>query len=158
MHSDRTDSPLTYHIRGTSLELYIHRTTLNVSVQCFVSQNEIIHPICNIWTYSPLLLAKAQISELQECLGKFIPPLEFISFYTIVILVWNEWFGWIHTIWIWNGYTSLLLLLLLFCGFIFPCTSQIIWLLRSCHIYHVLFFHYIWPPYPYPCCVLLVYG
>ena len=44
-------------------------------------------------------------------------------------------FGWIHTIWVWNGKT----LLLSFHDFIFPHPSPIILLLRLCHLDRDLF-------------------
>ena len=76
-------------------------------------------------------------SELQEFLGKVL-PLDFIQFNPIAILLWNEWFGWLHDIWVRNGKTSLLS----FCGYIFPHPSPIIWLLRSCHIDRSFFLKY----------------
>ena len=48
--------------------------------------------------------------------------ISFLQFHPIVISIWNEWFGWLHSIQIWNSKT----LLLLFHDLIFPRTSQII--------------------------------
>ena len=98
LHSDSTTFPLNYHIRGNSLEFYVHRITFYVSCQCFVPQNYLLHPNCNIGTYAHLLLTKSPSSELQEFLGKLIFPIEFLQYHLIVILVWNEWFCWLHII------------------------------------------------------------
>ena len=51
------------------------------------------------------------------------------------IIVWNEWFGWIHMIWYWKGRT----LLLSFHEFIFPHPSMIIWPMCLCHLDCALF-------------------
>ena len=115
----------------TNIELYVHRTTFYLSVKLFVSHNELIHLSCNIDTASNLRFIKSPRSELKKCFGKLIAPLDFIQLQAIVVLVWNEWFSCIHNIWVWNGKTSLFL----FCSFIFPNTSPIILLLRSCHLF-----------------------
>ena len=103
---------------------------------------EPLHYSCNIGTADHLLFTKYLSSEFQECFGKVLYPLEFLQFHSIVIRIWNEWLGWLHTIWIFNINTSLLL----FHDFIFPHTSLIIWLLFSCHLccpYFSLFFSII---------------
>ena len=97
--------------------------------------NELLHPICNIGIDAHLLFTKSPSSKLQECLGKVFFPLGFLQFHSIVILVWDELFGWIHTIWVGNDKTSLWL----FRKFISPHTYSIIWLLRLCHIDRALF-------------------
>ena len=73
-------------------------------------------------------------------------PLEFIKFHLIVILIWNEWFGWLHTIFIWNRKNPLLS----FDDFIFPHTSPIIWLLFSFHLFclNFSFFFNLMSSYP----------
>ena len=100
--------------------------------------NELLQPSCNIGTDAHLLFTKSPSSKLQELLGKIFFPLEFLQFHPIVILVYNEWFGWIHNIWVWNENTSVLS----FCGFIFPHPSPIIWILRSYHLDSALFLQY----------------
>ena len=100
--------------------------------------NEILHPTCNIGTYDHIVFTKSLRSYLQEFLGKLLFPLEFLLLYPIFILVCNEWFGWIYTIWVCNSKASLLL----FHDFIFPHTSPIIWLLCSCHLDHTFFIQY----------------
>ena len=115
---------------GDSIELYAQCILLSVIGQFFVPHNEILHPSCIIDTDAHLLFTKALISKLQEFLGKLLFPLDFLQFYPIVILVWNEWFGWIHNIWVFNGKTSLFS----FRDFILPLNSPIIWLLRSFNI------------------------
>ena len=100
-----------------------------------MSHNELLHPSCNIDTDAHLLFTKALRSELQECLGKVLFTLEFLQLHPIVILVCNEWFGWIHTIWVCFGNT----LLFSFRNFILPHPSPIILLLRSCHLYRAFF-------------------
>ena len=97
--------------------------------------NQLLHCICNIGTADNLLFTKYLISELQECFVKVIYPLEFLQFHQIAIPTWNEQSGWIHTIWIWNSKT----LLLLFHEFIFPHTSPIIWLICSCQLFCLYF-------------------
>ena len=114
-----------------NIELYIHRITFSVSAQLFFPYNDIIHISCNIGTASHLLFTKSRSSELQECLGKIIFPIEFFQFHLIFILLCNEWFGCLHTIWVCYGKT----LFLSFCGFIFHNTSPIIWLMQSCHLF-----------------------
>ena len=113
-----------------SLELYIQHITFFVSGHWFVPHNKLIHRIYNIGTATHLLLTKAPSSEFQECFGKVILPLNFIQLHPIVILLWNEWFFWIQTIWVWNVKNSLFL----FFGFILPHTYPIIWLIWLCHL------------------------
>ena len=108
LHSNITDLPLTYHIRVSSLESYGHHTNFSMSGQCFVTHNQLLLWSCNIGTAACFLFNKAPISEFQEFFGKLLYPLEFLQFHPIVILIWNEWFGWIQTIWIWNSKTLLL--------------------------------------------------
>ena len=122
--------PVTYHIGRSDIEFYIHRITFSASVQLFVPQNELIHIRCNIGTGSHLLFIRAPRSKFKECLGKVLLPLEFIQFRMIVILIWNEWFGCIHTIRVWKINTSLLL----FYDFLFHNPYPIIWLLHLCHL------------------------
>ena len=152
LHSNITDFPLTYHISWSSTELYVHCITLFISGQCFVPHNQLLHCNCNIGTDAHLFFTKYLRSEFQEWFGKLLYPLEFLQFHMIAILIWNEWFGWIHTIWIWNRKT----LLLSFHGFIFPHTSPIILLLCSCHLCCIDFSFFIYLPTPLsPCCLLL---
>ena len=97
---------------------------------------QILHPRCNIGTNAHLIFTKSPISKFQECLGKVLLPIDFLPFHPIVILVWNELFCWFHTIWFWNGNTSLLS-----ChDFILLHPSPIIWLLRSFHLDYAFFF------------------
>ena len=103
-----------------------------------MSQNDLIYPSCNIFTYAHLLFIKSPRYKLQELLGKLLSPLEFIQLHMIVIIVWNEWFEFIFNIYIWNVKT----LLLLFQDFILPHPSPIILLLCLCHIYHDFFLQY----------------
>ena len=103
-----------------------------------MSQNELLHPRCNIATHAHLLFTKALISKLQEILGKVILPPDFLRFYNIVILVWNEWFGWLQNIWVFNGKTSLLS----FRDFILPRPFPIILLMRSFNIYRYFLLWY----------------
>ena len=116
--------------------------------------NEFLHPSCNIDKYSHILFTKAPRSKLQECLGKLIPPLDFLHLHPIVILFWNEWFGWIHTIWVCNGKTSFLS----FCGLILPQPSPIILLLHSFHLYRDLFIqsNELFPPLHVALCWYIV--
>ena len=65
-----TDSPLTYHTRGGSIELYLHCMTFSVRSQCFVPHNDLLLPICNIVTATHLLFTKYLSSEFHECLAK----------------------------------------------------------------------------------------
>ena len=136
MHSDIYAFPINYHIRGGSLEIYLHCITFFVSEKWFVPHNEILRPMYNIGTDDHLLFTKYLSSELQECLGKLILPLEFIPFHHIFILVCNEYILWIHYIWVWYSNT---LLLFLFSAFIFPHTSPMIWLMCSCHLNRAFF-------------------
>ena len=93
-------------------------------------RNHIIRCRCNIGTYTHLLFTKAPSSEFQECSVKLLYPLYFIRVHTIFILICNEWFGWLHTIWICNRKT----LLLSFHDCFFPHPSSIVWLIWSCHL------------------------
>ena len=130
LHSNITNFPLNYHIRMSSLEFYVHHTTFSISGKCFVPHNQILYCRCNIGTNSHLLFTTSPSSEFQECFGKVIYPLQFLQFHTIVILIWDELFGWLQTIWIWNSKT----LLLSFHDFILPHPSPIILLIWSCHL------------------------
>ena len=98
LHFNITNLPLTYHIRVSSIEFYGHRITLSISGKCFVPHNQIILCSFNIGTASHLLSPKSPRSDLQEWFDKVLYNLEFIQFHPIVILIWNAWFGWIHTI------------------------------------------------------------
>ena len=98
LHSNITNFLLTYHIRVSSLELYVHLITLSISVQCFVPHKQLLFCSCNIGTATNLLFTKALSSEFQELFCKVLCPIKFLQVYTIVILIWNEWFGWLHTI------------------------------------------------------------
>ena len=100
LHSDSTTLPFTHHIRWTSLELYVHRIKSSVSGHCFVLHNELLWPSFNIGTDSQILFTKSLYtlsSMLQEFLGKVF-FLFSVQFHTVVILVWNKWFVWIHNI------------------------------------------------------------
>ena len=77
-------------------------------------------------------------------------PLEFLQFHTIFMLVWNEFFCWLHNIWGCNDKT----LLLSFFEFILPHPSPILWLLRLFHIDSDFFLQYnglLPPPYAALC-------
>ena len=131
LKSNITYLPLTYHIRMSSLEFYVHHTTFSISGKCFVPHNQILCCRCNIGTNSHLLFTTSPSSKFQECFGKVIYPLQFLQFHTIVILIMNEWFVWIHTILIWNRKT----LLFSFHDFILPHPSPIILLILLCHLF-----------------------
>ena len=130
LHSNITYLLLTYHIMVSSLELYLHLITFSISRKYFVPHNQILQWNYNIGTADHLLFTKSPSSEFQDWFCKVLYPLEFLQVHTIGILIWNEWFGWIHTIWICNSMTSLLL----FYGCIFPHTSPMIWMLCPCHL------------------------
>ena len=100
--------------------------------------NGLLQYICNIGTDARLLFTKSPSSEFQY-LFCVLYTIEFIQFHIIVITIWNEWFGWIHTIWVWYGKTSLLL----FCDFIFPHPSPIIWILYSFHLCCIEFYLFL---------------
>ena len=138
LYSNSTDLPLTYHIRVPRIDFYVHRITSYVSGQWFDPHNELLRCSCYIGTDAHLLFTKAPISEFQDCLGKLLYPLDFFQFHPIVILVLNEWFGWLHTIWVWNGKISLLS----FCDFIFPHPYPIILLLCLCHLWCLDFYFF----------------
>ena len=159
LHSNITDFPLAYHIRVSSLELYVHRITFSISWQCFVPHNQLLLWSCNIGTAAHLLFTKYPSPDFQEWFGKILYPLKFLHLHPIFILIYSEWFGWLNTIWIWNRKT----LLLPFHDFIFPHPSPIILLIWSCHlccIYFPLFFNIItyYPLYTLrPVGILLVF-
>ena len=115
----------------SSLEFYVHRITFSISGQWFVTHNQILHWSCNIGTAAHLLFTKPPSSELNVYFGKVLYPLEFLQFHPIFIIICNEWFGWLHTIWIWNSNT----LLLSFHDFIWPHPSPIILLICSWHLW-----------------------
>ena len=135
LHYNVTNIPLTLHMRVSSLKLYVYCITLYLSGQCFVPHNHILHRRCNIGTTAHLLLTKYPSYEFLEWFGKLINLLGFLQFHMVVIMIWNGLFGSIHTIWIWNSKT----LLLLFYEFIFHHTSPIILLLFSCHLCCIYF-------------------
>ena len=93
----------------------------------------------------------------SSAFGKSLFTLEFLRFHLIVILVWNEWFFCIHTIWVWNDK----ILLLLFHGFIFPNPSPIIWLMWSCRLWCINSYLFLQSNYPppssYSCWIMLIY-
>ena len=93
--------------------------------------NQILRCSCNIGTDAHLLFNKVPKSEFQECFGKVLYTLYFIQVHMIVMNIWNEWFGWIHSILIWNNKTSFLS----FHDCIFPHPSPMIWLLYLCHLF-----------------------
>ena len=130
LHSNITNLLLTYHIRVSSIELYVHLITFSISGQCFISRNQLLHCSCNIGTDAHLLFTKGPSSEFQEFFGKVLYPLDFLQVHMVVMLIWNEWFGWLHTIWTCNRTTSLLL----FHDCIFPHTSPTIWLICLFHL------------------------
>ena len=72
MQSDITALPLTYHIMGPIVELYLQRITFSVSCKFYVLHNELLQPSCNIVTDTHLLFTKIPSSKLQEFLGKLI--------------------------------------------------------------------------------------
>ena len=127
LQPDITTPPPTYDIRVTSLEFCVHLMNFYVGVKLFVLHNDIIHRSCNIGTAAHLLFTKATSSDFQEFLGKVLSPLEFRL---IVVLVWNEWFFFMHTLWFCNRNT----LLLFFYDYILLNPSPIIWLLHLCHL------------------------
>ena len=98
LHYNITNFPLTYHIGVPILGLYVQHITFSIIGQSFVPHNQLIRFSCNIGTADHLLFTKSPSSEFQECFRKVLYPLEFIQFHTIVILIWNELFGWLHTI------------------------------------------------------------
>ena len=89
LHSNITDFPLTYHIRVSSIEFYVHRITLFISWKCFMPHNQLLHWICNISTDYHLLFTKLLSSEFQECFGKLLYHFEFIQFHAWAGLLWN---------------------------------------------------------------------
>ena len=95
-----------------------------------MTHNKLLRCSCNIGTAAHLLFTKAPSSDFQEWFGKVLYPIEFLQVHLIVILIWNEWLGWIQAIWVLNSKT----LLLSFHYCIFPHPSPIIWLLCSCHL------------------------
>ena len=76
LHFNITKFPLTYSIRVSSLELYVHHITFSIIGQCCVPHNHLLYCNCNIDTSSHLLFTKALSSKFQECFGKVIYPLE----------------------------------------------------------------------------------
>ena len=98
LHYNITHLLLIYHIRVSSLELYAQLINFYISVQCFVPHNKIIYCSCNIGTAAHILFNKSPSSEFQECFGKLLYLLEFIKIHNISTLIWNKWFGWLHTI------------------------------------------------------------
>ena len=93
--------------------------------------NQLLHCSCNIGTSDHLLFTKSLRSEFQVCFVKVLYLLEFLQLHLIVLLIWNKWFGWLHTIWICNRKTSLLS----FHDCILPHPSPMIWLLCSWHLF-----------------------
>ena len=138
LHSSITKLSLTYYIRVSSIELYVHHITLSISGQCFVPHNQLIHCRCNIGTAAHLLFNKSPRSDFQECIDKVLYPFEFLQLHLIVILIWNELFGWLHTIWIWNSNT----LLLSFYDFLLIYPSPIILLICLCHLCYPYFYFF----------------
>ena len=130
LHSNITNFLLNYHIRVSSIELYVHRVIFYISGQCFVPHNRLIYCKFNIGTAYHLLFIKSPSSEFMECFGKVLYPLKFLQLYPIIIRIWIKWFGWLHTIWIWNSN----ILLFLFHDFIFHHLSAIFLPVCSCHL------------------------
>ena len=90
LQSNSTAFPRTLHIRGTSIELYVHHINFYISGHCFVPQNELLRISCNICSYDHLLFNKAPIYKFLEFLCKLLFSLAFIQFHQIVLLLRNE--------------------------------------------------------------------